>query len=122
MKAVGITEAGNPDVLQVLNLPEPQAGPGEVRIRVRAAAVNPTDTVLRSGARGSPDGPAVPGMDAAGVVDQVGPEVGERLAVGQEVVALVVPRGAICAYTMPNVGSSASVLNVFTRAKYAKTE
>lgn len=110
MKAVGITEAGNPDVLQVLNLPEPQAGPGEVRIRVRAAAVNPTDTVLRSGARGNPDGPAVPGMDAAGVVDQVGPEVGDRLAVGQEVVALVVPQGAHGAYAEQIVVPAASVV------------
>lgn len=110
MKAVGITEAGNPDVLQVLNLPEPQSGPGEVRIRVRAAAVNPTDTVLRSGARGSPDGPAVPGMDVAGVVDQIGPEVGDRLAVGQEVVALVVPRGAHGAYAEQIVVPAASVV------------
>ena len=51
MRAVGLTEFGGPDVLHVLDLPDPQAGPGEVRIRVHAAAVNPTDTLLRSGAQ-----------------------------------------------------------------------
>ncbi|MBE3001728.1 NADP-dependent oxidoreductase [Nocardiopsis sp. HNM0947] len=111
MKAVGITEAGDPDVLQVLNLPEPQPGPGEVRIRVRAAAVNPTDTLLRSGARGAPDGPAVPGMDAAGTVDRLGPGVDtDRLAVGQDVVVLVVPRGAHGAYAEQIVVPAASVV------------
>lgn len=111
MKAVGITEAGDPDVLQVLNLPEPQPGPGEVRIRVRAAAVNPTDTLLRAGARGAPDGPAVPGMDAAGVVDQLGAGVDTgRLSVGQDVVALVVPRGAHGAYAEQIVVPAGSVV------------
>src|SRR6201999_292335 len=43
VKAVGLTEFGGPEVLCVLDPPEPQAGPGEVRIRVHAAAVNPTD-------------------------------------------------------------------------------
>ncbi len=42
MRAVGVTEWGGPDVLQVLDLPTPEAGPGQVRIRVYAAAVNPT--------------------------------------------------------------------------------
>ena len=49
MRAIGVTEFGGPDALRVVELPDPQAGPGEVRIRVRAAAVNPTDTILRAG-------------------------------------------------------------------------
>ena len=69
MRAVGVTEFGGPDALQVLDLPEPEAGPGEVRIRVHAAAVNPTDTLVRSGGRQLTGGPPyVPGMDAAGVI------------------------------------------------------
>ena len=49
MKAIGLFSFGGPDVLEVLNPPVPQAGPGEVRIRLHAAAVNPTDVLLRTG-------------------------------------------------------------------------
>lgn len=98
MKAVGVDEFGGPEVLRVLELPEPQAGPGEVRIRVHAAAVNPTDVMLRRGGHAvrMPDRrpPFVPGMDAAGVIDQVGPGTDARLSVGQRVVALVLFTGA----------------------------
>jgi NADPH2:quinone reductase len=93
MKAIGVYDFGGPDVLRVLELPEPQAGPGEVRIRVHAAAVNPTDVLLRTGGHAvrMPDRrpPFVPGMDAAGVIDQLGPGTDDRLAVGQRVVAVV---------------------------------
>ncbi|GAB3451851.1 NADP-dependent oxidoreductase [Actinophytocola sediminis] len=80
-------------MLTVVELPEPQAGPGEVRIRVHAAAVNPTDVMLRTGGhavrlRDRPP-PYVPGMDAAGVIDQLGQGVDDRLSVGQRVVAMV---------------------------------
>ncbi|MBK1787921.1 NADP-dependent oxidoreductase [Prauserella sp. ASG 168] len=81
-----------------MDLPEPQAGPGEVRIRVHAAAVNPTDVLLRTGGHAfrMPDRqpPFVPGMDAAGVIEQLGPGTGDRLAVGQRVVAMVLFVGA----------------------------
>ncbi|MFI6348685.1 NADP-dependent oxidoreductase [Streptomyces sp. NPDC050560] len=97
MRAIGLTTFGGPDVLEVLDLPEPQAGPGEVRLRVHAAAVNPTDVMFRTGGHAARlEGtapPFVPGMDAAGVVDQVGPGV-ERLAVGQRVVAMTLFTGA----------------------------
>ncbi|MFF4182747.1 zinc-binding alcohol dehydrogenase family protein [Streptomyces sp. NPDC001691] len=93
MKAIGIDEFGGPEVLRVVELPEPQAGPGEVRIRVHAAAVNPTDVVLRRGGHAvrmpGLRPPFVPGMDAAGVIDQLGPGTDGRLAVGQRVVAIV---------------------------------
>ena len=48
MKAVAVTEYGGPEVLRLVDLPESHAGPGQVRIRVHAAAVNPADTLLRS--------------------------------------------------------------------------
>ena len=51
MRAVGFYEYGAADVLQVLDLPELNAGPGEVRVKVYAAAVNPTDILSRTGAR-----------------------------------------------------------------------
>ena len=49
MKAIGYTQFGGPDVLRVLELPQPHAGPGQVRVRVQAAAVSPADTAARSG-------------------------------------------------------------------------
>ncbi|MGO4422622.1 zinc-binding alcohol dehydrogenase family protein [Streptomyces sp. MCAF7] len=92
MKAIGVYDFGGPEALRVLELPEPQAGPGEVRIRVHAAAVNPTDVMLRTGGHAvrlsDRRPPFVPGMDAAGVIDQLGPGVDDRLAVGQRVVAM----------------------------------
>ena len=56
MRAVGFYEYGNADVLQVLDLPAVNAGEGEVRVRVHAAAINPTDILSRSGARKRPMG------------------------------------------------------------------
>jgi NADPH:quinone reductase len=97
MKAIGVTEFGGPEALRVVDLPDPDAGPGEVRIRVRAAAVNPTDTGLRSGARADllkdVPIPHVPGMDVAGVVDQIGPQTSTDLRPGDHVMAIVLPHG-----------------------------
>ena len=97
MKAIGVMTFGGPEVLHVFELPEPHAGAGEVHIRVHAASVNPTDTLFRAGSQaarlsGRP-GPYVPGMDAAGVIDELGPETDSRLKVGDRVVALVIPAG-----------------------------
>ncbi|HEY2509157.1 MAG TPA: NADP-dependent oxidoreductase [Streptosporangiaceae bacterium] len=116
MKAVGFTEFGGPEVLHLVDLPDPQARPGEVRIRVHAAAVNPTDTGLRSGARAQllkdiPP-PYVPGMDVAGVVDQVGPGFQADLAVGDRVMGIVVPRGSHGGYSELVVLPADSVVRV----------
>ncbi len=103
MKAVGVTEFGGPDALHVVDLPDPQAGPGELRIRVHAAAVNPTDTGLRSGGRAAQlkdvPPPYVPGMDVAGVLDQIGSGVSTDLRVGDHVMAIVVPHGSHGGYS-----------------------
>ena len=97
MKAIGLTEFGGPEVLQVVDLPEPEPGPGEVRIRVQAVAVNPADITFRSGGRAAQlaDRPApyIPGMDVAGVVDKLGEDSDGRLAIGDRVVAYVIPFG-----------------------------
>jgi NADPH:quinone reductase-like Zn-dependent oxidoreductase len=53
VRAIGVNSYGGPDALEVVELPEPHAGPGEVRLRVRAAAGNPTDTLARDGTRAS---------------------------------------------------------------------
>jgi NADPH:quinone reductase-like Zn-dependent oxidoreductase len=78
-------------VLAAGSFPEPHAGRGEVRVRVRAAGVSPVDAALRAG--GSPSSerialPHIPGVDAAGVVDEVGPDVTDA-AVGDEVFGAV---------------------------------
>ena len=116
MKAVGITEWGGPEVLHLVDLPDPVAGPGEVRIRVHAATVNPTDTVLRSGGRAQlvkdiPP-PYVPGMDAAGVVEQIGDGTSTDLRVGEHVMAIVVPYGSHGAYAERIVVPAESVARV----------
>jgi NADPH:quinone reductase-like Zn-dependent oxidoreductase len=78
-------------VLRVAEREVRDPGPGEVRIAVRAAAVNPTDLGLRQRGAEGLDPPWVPGMDAAGAIESVGPGV-ERLAVGDPVMAAVMPR------------------------------
>lgn len=102
MRAVGVMVHGGPEALEVVDVPEVHAGEGQVRIRVHAAAVNPTDTLARDGTRAAQQSvdppPYVPGMDCAGVVDQVGPGVTTGVAVGDRVVAMVVPRGTHGAY------------------------
>ncbi len=90
-RAVGITRPGGPEVLKVIERPVRDPGPGEVRIRVAAAAVNPTDIGLRNMGGGDLEPPWTPGMDAAGTIEAVGPD-SERLARGDQVMAAVSPR------------------------------
>jgi NADPH:quinone reductase-like Zn-dependent oxidoreductase len=71
MRAVQYAQFGGPEVLQVADVPDPHAGPSEVRVAVRAVGVNPIDWKLRSGAMGG-DLPRGTGVEAAGVVDEVG--------------------------------------------------
>ncbi|HET6293935.1 MAG TPA: NADP-dependent oxidoreductase [Kribbella sp.] len=88
MQAVVFEEFGGPEVLRFKEIEEPHAGPGEVRVAVRAAGVNPADFKIRRGwfeAMAKTTFPAVPGYELAGVVDEVGEGVTE-FAVGDEVV------------------------------------
>lgn len=102
MRAVGFSTYGGPDVLEVIDLPEVEAGPGQVRVKVHAAAINPTDIMARDGshaARLNADPPPyVPGMDVAGIVDQVGDDVSTGVKVGDSVMAMVVSQGTHGAY------------------------
>ncbi len=87
MRAIAITEYGGPDRLHVAEMPEPIVGPDSVLIAVRAAGVNPVDAGIRRGGlveRIPCFLPLIPGWDAAGVVEQVGPAV-EEFAPGDEV-------------------------------------
>jgi NADPH:quinone reductase-like Zn-dependent oxidoreductase len=85
MRQVVITKAGPPEVLQVRESPDPTAGPGQVRIRVKAAGINFADLMARLGLY--PDAPKIPcvvGYEISGVIDELGPgttgfAVGDRV-------------------------------------------
>ncbi|WP_327420295.1 alcohol dehydrogenase catalytic domain-containing protein [Streptomyces sp. NBC_01230] len=87
MKTVGVTRFGGPEALRVFEVPEPHAGPGQVRVRVHAASVNPGDRYLRNGSLGlaSLVPPYVPGMEAAGVLDEIGAGRGDHSGGGRVV-------------------------------------
>ncbi|MFB7629376.1 NADP-dependent oxidoreductase [Streptomyces sp. NPDC056149] len=83
MKAVRFHQFGGPEVLEIVELPDPHPGPGQVRIAVRAAGVNPSDWKKRRGLMD--EGlPQTLGYEAAGVVDELGEGVAD-VAVGDRV-------------------------------------
>ena len=89
MKAVEIREPGGPDVLELVERPNPQAGPGELLIAVRAAGVNRPDCLQRQGAYPPPPGaPNIPGLEVAGEVVALGEGV-TTFALGDQVCALL---------------------------------
>jgi NADPH:quinone reductase-like Zn-dependent oxidoreductase len=89
--AVQFDQFGSPDVLSLGEHPEPHVGPGQIRIRVRAAGVSPVDLAIRAGT--SPSArtlalPHIPGVDASGTVDELGEGVGD-VGLGDEVFGTV---------------------------------
>ncbi|MEU2212627.1 NADP-dependent oxidoreductase [Streptomyces hygroscopicus] len=87
MKKVSFAEFGGPDVLRLIDAEEPHAGPGQIRIAVRAAGVNPVDWRIREGQVLGAHPTVLPsgvGQDAAGVVDEVGEGV-EGVKIGDRV-------------------------------------
>jgi putative PIG3 family NAD(P)H quinone oxidoreductase len=90
MKAIVVARPGGPEVLELREVPTPEPGYGQVRVRVHATALNRADLMQRRGAYPAPAGsPAdIPGLELAGEVEAVGPGVHGR-AVGDRVMALV---------------------------------
>jgi len=86
MKAVRFSQFGGPEALEIVDLEDPHPGPGEVRIAVRAAGVNPSDWKKREGLMDQ-ELPQTMGYEAAGVVDELGEGVTE-VAVGDRVFGL----------------------------------
>ena len=85
MKAIRVHKFGGPEVLQLDDVADPKAGPGQVLVEIKAAGVNPVDTYVRSGNYAIlPQLPYVPGADGAGVVKAVGDGV-TRLRPGERV-------------------------------------
>ena len=99
MKSIRVHQFGEPDVLRLEEIPTPQPGSGEVLVRVHAIGVNPVDTYLRSGSNPNLALPYTPGMDAAGVVESVGPEVA-ALKPGDRVYTSGTLTGAYAEFTL----------------------
>ena len=78
MKAIRIREPGGPEVLELVSVPDPEPGPGEALVRVRAAGVNRADLLQRAGRYPVPAGspPDIPGLEFAGDVVGFGPSGG----------------------------------------------
>jgi NADPH:quinone reductase len=83
VRAISYGRAGGPDVLQLIDRPVPEPGPGEVRVRVAFSGVNPTDWKSRASTDPGPDG-KIPNQDGAGTVDAVGEGV-DPVLVGERV-------------------------------------
>ena len=93
MKAITIPEFGGPDALVLADVDPPEAGAGEVVVRVVAAGVNRADTLQRQGHYPPPRGESdVPGLEVSGVVEELGDGV-DGWAVGDEVCALLAGGG-----------------------------
>src|SRR5215210_2579213 len=87
MKAIRVHQFGEPEVMRLEEVPDPQPGPGQVLVRVRAIGVNPVDTYVRAGGFRPAALPYIPGTDAAGVAEAVGEgvsgvAVGDRVYIG----------------------------------------
>jgi NADPH:quinone reductase-like Zn-dependent oxidoreductase len=83
MQGIQFSQFGGPEVLELVELPDPEPEPGQIRVAVRAAGVNPIDWKVRSGAMGG-DLPKRTGQEVAGVVDRLGDGV-TGVAVGDAV-------------------------------------
>jgi len=86
VKAARFSRFGGPEVLEIVDLPDPHAGPGQVRIAVRAAGVNASDWKKRQGLM-DPELPQTLGYEAAGVVDELGDGVAD-VRIGDRVFGL----------------------------------
>jgi NADPH:quinone reductase len=108
MKAIRQHAFGDPGELRLQDVPDPQPGEGQVRIRVEAAGVHLLDTVIRKGGGGPrvmPALPMTPGREVAGVIDQAGPGADGAL-LGRRVVAdLGLASGGYAELALADVGS-----------------
>ncbi len=103
MRAIEIREPGAPDVLRICSRPRPQAGAGEVLIRVHAAGINRPDVLQRKGGYAPPPGASdLPGLEVAGVIE-AGDVAGTGWSIGDAVCALVAG-GGYAEYCVAPVG------------------
>lgn len=121
MKAVQITEHGDAEVLRWVDTEVPRPGPGQVRVRVRAAGLNPADTYMVRGGYEFFHNPLpwVPGFDSAGDVDALGEGV-SGLAVGDRVFVAGIPAAADGAFAQYHVADARVVRPLPATVDYAE--
>jgi NADPH:quinone reductase-like Zn-dependent oxidoreductase len=110
VKAIAFSRAGGPEVLAVTDVPEPVPGAGELRVRVHAATINPSDALIRSMSDVDESNPKVLGWDFAGVLEQVGPDAVTDIAVGERVIGIKLPWEGSGAYAQRVVVPAESVV------------
>jgi NADPH:quinone reductase-like Zn-dependent oxidoreductase len=106
-RAVKFDEYGGIDVLEVVEVPRPVPGPGEVLVRVKAAGINPGEAMIRKGVfaeQWPATFPSGQGSDLAGVVEEVGPEV-KNVAIGDEVIGFVNNRSSQAEFVIVAAGN-----------------
>lgn len=131
MKAIQVKQFGTPDVLQLVELPDPTPTAGQVTIRVHAAGVSPLDTYVREQSHGAPTPalPYIPGFEAAGTIAAIGKDV-TQFKVGDRVYtnvflgayAELLVQAAIAVHPLPDHISFAqgtSAVNSYPTAQYA---
>jgi NADPH2:quinone reductase len=116
MKAIRVHQFGGPEVLQLKNVPDPEPGPNQVLIHVRAVGVNPVETYIRAGKYPDLSLPFTPGTDAAGEVARTG-----ALVRGVSVGARVYTSGSVTgAYANMTVCEAADVHPLPDKASFAE--
>src|SRR5919106_382079 len=121
MQAILARQFGGPEVLKLEEVPDPQAGSGQVRVRIHAIGVNPYDTYMRAGGYAiKPDLPYIPGADAAGVIDQVGAGVAQWKAGDRVYVSGTVLGKAHGAYAQYAICSIEQVHRLPDRISFSK--
>jgi NADPH:quinone reductase len=117
MKAIRVHQFGGPEAMQLDEVADLQPGPGQVRVRVKAAGVNPVDTYIRSGSYAlKPRLPYTPGFDAAGVVDALGAGV-TRVKAGDRI---YVERAATGSYAEQTLSGESQVHLLPERVSFAQ--
>jgi len=106
MRAIRVHQFGGPEAMRLDEVADLQPGPGQIRVRVKAAGVNPVDTYIRSGSYAlKPSLPYTPGFDAAGIVDALGAGV-TRVKTGDRV---YVERAATGSYAEQTLSAESQV-------------
>jgi NADPH:quinone reductase len=99
VKAIRVKRFGGPEVLELHEVPVPQPGPFDVRVRIEAIGINPVETYQRSGSNPALALPWTPGMDSAGVVESVGGSV-KNLRIGDRVYTSDTLTGSYAEFTI----------------------
>jgi len=104
MKAIRVHSFGDPEVLQLEEVPTPDVGSGQVLIRVKAAGVNPVETYIRKGIYGPMTFPFTPGNESAGIVEAIGENV-DHLRIGERVYSSKTITGSYAQFTLCDAGN-----------------